>query len=370
MSAAAARPAAQAALERAVTALRSGDLTQAERRLQSVLQRWPGHGDALHLMGLLRHRQQRGEAALALLRAAASAMPQVAAPRNNLGNVLASLERWAEAERAYRDALALQPGMADARANLGHACLRQGRLAEAADHYRAALELEPAQALWRHQLAACEPDRPPPRASDAYLSQVFDELAARFDQHLGELRYQAPDRVALAVRRLCGTPAAQLEIADLGCGTGLCAPGLRPFARRLVGCDLSAGMLVQARARGLYDELQQQDLLEFLPSQPAAFELLIAADTLIYLGDLHPLMVAAAGALRPGGIFVFSIEALPDDAAQPLRLQHHGRFAHRADHVRQACAAAGLSLDEPEPFVLRMEQGVPMPGWLGVARRP
>ncbi|MFO1274161.1 MAG: tetratricopeptide repeat protein [Rubrivivax sp.] len=353
-----------------MAALRGGDLVQAERRLQQILQRWPGQGDALHFMGLLRHRQQRPDAALALLRAAAAALPQEAAPRNNLGNVLASVERWAAAEQAYRDALRLQPDLADARANLGHACLRQDRLAEAAQHYRDALALQPAQALWRHQLAACEPDRPPPRASDAYLSQVFDEVAARFDQHLGELRYDAPARVSRAVERLYAPPAAQLDIADLGCGTGLCAPGLRPYAHQLSGCDLSAGMLDRARARGLYDRLERQDLMAFLGTRTAAFDLLVAADTLIYLGDLHPLMVAATAALRPGGRFVFSIESLPDGAPQPVRLQPHGRFAHRADHVRQACAVAGLRLDEPEPFVLRLEQGVPVDGWLGVAQRP
>lgn len=356
-------------LERAVAALKAGDGARAEAGLQAVLARWPGQGDALHFLGLLRHQQGRSAQAIELLRQATAALPSEPGPWNNLGNVHAALQQWPQAESAYRAALALQSGFADALANLANACMRQGRLDEAAAHYRQALALEPAQALWRHQLAACHPDRPPPRASDGYLQQVFDAAAASFDQHLGSLQYQAPQRVAAAVRRLWGEPQALLDVADLGCGTGLSAADLRPYARHLAGCDLSAGMLEQARRRGLYDTLVQQDLSDFLHAHAGGLDLLVCADTLIYIGDLTPVMAAAAQALRPGGRFVFSIEALPDDDAQPLRLQPHGRFAHRADHVRQACSSAGLALAAPEPFVLRLEQGVGMPGWLGVARK-
>ena len=161
-----------------------------------------------------------------------------------------------------------------------------------------------------------------------------------------------------------------LDVADLGCGTGLCAAALRPLARQLHGCDLSAGMLAQARQRGLYDQLQQQELGAFLDARPEAWDLLICDDTLIYIGNLAPVMAAAARALRPGGRLIFTIESLPDESAQPLRLQAHGRFVHRSDHVQAACAAAGLQLAEPEPFVMRFEHGTGMPGWLGVAQRP
>lgn len=356
-------------LERAVESLKAGDLEPAEAALQAVLLRWPGQGDALHFLGLLRHRQGRSSQALVHLRQAVQALPAEAGPCNNLGNVHAALQQWAEAEQAYRAALKLQPDFADALANLGNACMRQGRADEAKAWFRQALQRVPGQSLWQHQLAACEPAAPPARASDGYLQQVFDAAATTFDQHLGSLQYQGPQRVANAVRRLCGTPKAALDIGDLGCGTGLCAADLRPYARQLQGCDLSAGMLQQAQRRQLYDSLVQQELREFLDARPAAFDLLVCADTLIYIGDLGPVMVAAAQALRPGGWLLFTIEALPDDSPQPVRLLPHGRFAHRADHVRAACAGAGLQLAAPEPFVLRFEEGMGVPGWLGAVQR-
>ena len=356
-------------IDRAVAQLRLGQLAPAEADLQAVLLRWPGQGDALHFLGLLRHQQGQGAAALGLLRRAVQALPGEPGPLNNLGNVHAALQQWAEAEAAYRACLALQPAFADAMANLANACLRQGHADEAAGWFEQALALVPGHALWHHQLAACRPQAPP-RASDGYLQHVFDAAAPTFDAHLGSLQYQAPARVAAALQRLYGAPGGQLDVADLGCGTGLSAADLRPHARQLLGCDLSAGMLDQARRRGLYDGLQQQELVAFLHQHPATFDLLVCADTLIYVGDLAEVMAAAAQALRPGGHLLFTIEALPDDSALPLRLMAHGRFAHRADHVQAACTAAGLALAEPEPFVLRFEHGVGMAGWLGVARRP
>lgn len=356
-------------LERAVASLKGGGLADAESALQAMLLRWPGHGDALQFLGLLRHRQGHGGQAIELLRKATAALPEEPGVWNNLGNVHAALHQWSQAETAYRASLALRPDFADALANLAHACMRQGRRDDAADLYRRALALVPGQGLWQHLLAACAP-APPARASDAYLQQVFDGAAATFDAHLGSLDYQAPQRVAAAVQRHGGPPQAALDIADLGCGTGLAAAALRPYARQLQGCDLSAGMLEQARRRDLYDRLVQQELVAFLDAAgAAAFDLLVCADTLIYIGDLAPVMAAAARALRPGGRLIFTIETLPEDDAQPVRLLPHGRFAHRADHVEAACAAAGLALIEREPFALRNEGGCGVPGWLGVAGR-
>lgn len=357
-------------VDRAIAHLQQGRPGPAEADLNAVLLRWPGQGDALHFLGVLRHQQGRSDQALDLLNRAVQALPAEAGPLNNLGNVHAALQQWPQAEAAYRASLALQPGGAEALANLAGACLRQGRHDEAAALYRQALALQPDNGAWRHLLAACRPQSPPARADQGYLQQVFDAVSVRFDEHLASLQYQAPQRVAATLQRLYGPPQAMLDVADLGCGTGLCAAALRPLARQLHGCDLSAGMLEQARHRGLYDGLQQQELVAFLDARPETWDLLVCADTLIYIGDLAPVMAAAARALRPGGRLIFTIEALPDDSPQPLRLQAHGRFVHRSDHVQAACAAAGLRLGEPEAFVLRFEHGTGMPGWLGVAQRP
>lgn len=357
-------------LARAVALLQAGDVATAEAVLHRVLQRWPGQGDALHFMGLLRHQQGHSQAALAFIEQAVLALPQEPGPCNNLGNVLNALQRWPEAEQAYRQSLARSPDFADAAGNLAQMCLQQGRLDEAAALYRHALALQPGHAIWQHQMAACDPARPPARASDAYLQQVFDAAASGFDRHLGDLQYQAPQHMAARLRAHLGEPAGRLDVADLGCGTGLCAPQVWPWARRLLGCDLSAGMLAQAQRRGLYDALVQADLTDFLRAQPAGFDVLVCADTLIYIGALHGVAAAAASALRPGGCFVFTAETLPADAPHALQLRASGRYAHRADHIDTAFAQAGLQLAPLEPLVLRLEAGQGVAGGLGLAAKP
>ena len=114
--------------------------------------------------------------------------------------------------------------------------------------YRDWLAREPGNPYAQHHLAASLGE-PPERASDAYVEQVFDKFAANFDSHLATLQYRAPELVAEALRASLPAPAAQYDIADLGCGTGLCGPLLRPWARSLVGCDLSAAMLERAAPR-------------------------------------------------------------------------------------------------------------------------
>src|SRR6201999_4397445 len=80
----------------------------------------------------------------------------------------------------------------------------------------------------------------------------------------------------------------------------------RPRAGRLDGIDLSPAMIEKARARGIYDGLVVGDIETALVGR---YDLILAADTLVYLGDLGPLFAAVADHLAPGGFFLFTTEA-------------------------------------------------------------
>ena len=101
-----------------------------------------------------------------------------------------------------------------------------------------------------------------------------------------------------------GRVSRQLAV-DLGCGTGLAGAALRGRCHgRLLGCDLSAMMVAEARKKvGVYDGLEACDCVAFLRRrvEPGSADLLFAADVLIYLRDLSDLFAAAALALEPGG---------------------------------------------------------------------
>jgi predicted TPR repeat methyltransferase len=234
---------------------------------------------------------------------------------------------------------------------------------------RAWLAQEPDNPFAQHHLAACTGEGAPERASDAYVEKVFDSFAPSFDAKLAHLHYRAPQVVADAVAADLPPPARQFDVADVGCGTGLCGPLLKPWSRRLVGCDLSGGMLERASERGDYDELHKAELTAFLRGHPGAFDVIVSADTLIYFGDLRGVAQAAHAALRAGGLLVFTLEALPAGQAGPYRLEQHGRYAHDRAHARGVFEAAGLQVDEPAATVLRDEGQVPVAGLLVVARR-
>jgi predicted TPR repeat methyltransferase len=158
-------------------------------------------------------------------------------------------------------------------------------------------------------------------------------------------------------------------VLDAGCGTGLCAALLKPFAGWLTGIDLSEGMLTKARGRGLYDELHQAELTAYMQQHGAHYDVVVSADTLVYFGALDEATRAAAYALRPGGYLCFTVEALADGEAVDYRLQHHGRYAHSGTYLKTMLGQAGFGVLKLDREVLRSEGGEPVSGWLAVAKK-
>ena len=205
-------------------------------------------------------------------------------------------------------------------------------------------------------------DRSPPD----YIVESFDAFAEVFDAKLvGVLGYDVPEKLAALVRE--AAPGDRLyDVVDAGCGTGLCAPLVRSLARRLTGIDLSPKMLDQAYKRGLYDALVCEDLVAALDRLAGQFDLAVAADVLIYFGDLGPLFAAVAAAVRPGGLFAFSVETLPEQGA--YRLLASGRFAHTPAYVRSKMGRFFVEVARTETTI-RQDATERVPGDLFLFRR-
>ena len=145
---------------------------------------------------------------------------------------------------------------------------------------------------------------------------------------------------------------------DLGCGTGLCGTRLRQYARTLVGVDLSSAMLQHACGKGIYDDLVHGELTQYLHAVLDAYDVIVAADTLVYFGALDDVLAASASALRRPGVFVFTLEEAIDPASTlPYDIQPHGRYNHRAEYVERLLERTGwqVAIDRAE---LRKEYGV------------
>jgi predicted TPR repeat methyltransferase len=272
------------------------------------------------------------------------------------GQLDAALDSW-------RHALAARPGYVRAQLGLANTLRALGRHEAAVAAYRKAGEMGADAATVGYMLAALGAGAAPPASPPDYVAALFDGYAPRFDSHLvGELRYRTPQLLAgLLERHLLRTK--DNDVLDLGCGTGLCGPLLRPLARHLAGVDLSRAMLARAQALGVYDTLACAGIVPFLEEGGRQWDVLAAADVLVYVGDLEALFAAARRSLRAGGLFAFSVEAL-EEGTHALRSS--GRYAHAPAYLRDVAARHGFTLRALEDCTLRQDSGVDVAGLLAV----
>jgi predicted TPR repeat methyltransferase len=281
----------------------------------------------------------------------------------------------AEGDRAAAADLLMQaleraPAFASAWFALGEIRAADGDRRGAITAFRAALA---ANAADRHgaalQLARLGAADPAAAMTPGYVRSLFDQYAPHFDQALVErLCYRGPGLLRDALRAVCvprKRPFYFVRALDLGCGTGLVAEALHAHCGTIVGVDLSPAMVAMARRKSVYADVVIGDLTGYLASQPEdSCDLIIAGDALVYLSDLAPVCRAAARALGSDGLFAFTLET---HAGTGVVLGEKLRYAHGADHVRAALAAASLVPLTFEPAATRTENGVPVPGLLVIA---
>jgi predicted TPR repeat methyltransferase len=388
-----------------VAKFNEGEVDEAFRLIRRSIKLVPKSSGYHNNLGNMLAKERRHTEAIEVFTTAARLSPRDPDICNNLGISHRWLGHNAAAEKSFRRALALQPNHAGAQYNLAKMLFAQKNNEQAiallrkalangvprAGVYRSLLasiyvriddddSLKALLAEWqsaekdnptaKHMLAATGNAPMPERASDAYVVAEFDEFAKTFDLNLRSLLYKAPQLVNDALLAAIGPPAGKLDILDAGCGTGLCAPFLRPHAKNLIGVDLSTGMLAKAKERGGFDELVAAELTAYLDSHPAAFDVIVSADVLMYFGNIEPVMTAAARALKPGGTLVFTTEHWKDGAVDDTYgIQKHGRYRHTEPYARAALEAAGLAVTALGYDVLRVEYGEPVNGIIVTARK-
>ena len=205
----------------------------------------------------------------------------------------------------------------------------------------------------------------------AYVQVLFDQYSSRFESALvDDLGYRGPALLfsaVLSVRGAARQPAFFKRAIDLGCGTGLAATAFAKEVDHFIGVDLSPRMIEQARATSLYAELEVADMLQGLRVRlDASAELILAADAMVYVADLAPVLTEAARVLAAGGLLAFTAET---HGGEGVIIGEGLRYAHAAEYVRAAVEAAGLKLSLLEDMSARNEDNVPVPGLVVVAAK-
>jgi predicted TPR repeat methyltransferase len=323
-------------LDEARTLLETGNASAAAGLLETLIRE--GHGGLLARLLRAQALAESGDpgAAFEVARETAALYPGIAEAALGLGKILLKTGQLPVAIAEFQRALRLDPGLADARFLLGTAWLEAG---EAGRALAAFGECPPATPGLTEKTARAEAMAAAPRSDAGYVRHLFDQFSADYDARmLTQLSYRAPQ----ILRELAGLVMpgmTGLDILDLGCGTGLSGAVFKDRAASLDGIDLSPAMIAKAKERGVYDALAVGDIEAGLGL--AVYDLVVAADTLVYLGDLEPVLAAVAAALRTEGFFLFSVEAKEGEG---FELGPKRRWRHSQSYLRALAAQSGFTV--------------------------
>ena len=383
-------PELQQLFARAIELHDDGDPAAALPLYQQVARTLPDADIVQYNLGLALYELGHFEQAAEAFEAALKTNPLDADTWCNLGLASKQAGNTEQAEQAYLKALELRPEDCDILHNLGLAYKADGCIAKAVavyeqllrinDQYRPGIsnlayfyhlqgEFERAMRLYRRLLEFNPDDErtqfmlrilegedvavPPP----GYIRELFDQYSSHFDQSLlDKLDYQVPELVDRLLARRTERKRPFKRVLDLGCGTGLAGEKLKPYAECLEGVDLSQGMLNLAKEKGLYHSLVLAEAVAYLQAAAnSQWDLIVATDVLIYLGDLSPLFAAIASRLPAQGLFCFTTELTVEEASWSLH--PNGRYGHSREYISALADINGFRIVSSEKINKRKEAG-------------
>jgi predicted TPR repeat methyltransferase len=327
--------------------------------------------DSAYTKGVLLMREGRFYDAVAAFDEALEIRPGFVDAMSNRATALSEIKRYEEAIEAFDQALALDPEHAISWNNRANTLAAMKRFEEAVASYDRALELSPMFLQARdNRLNALFELKLAKRCPPAYMRGLFDDFSSHYDDTMLEkLKYRAHLHVRELAERVLPRLTPPWRILDLGCGTGLVGEAFKDLAAggRLDGIDIAPRMIEAARSRAIYDELILGDLETVLHEPGPAYELVLAADTMIYLGDLAPTFSGVAKRLEPEGFYIFAAESAAEGEWQ--QTQAH-RFRHSVAYLKAEAERAGLALVDTLECTLRHEASVPVPGLAVALKKP
>lgn len=276
------------------------------------------------------------------------------------GRALAANNALPAAIAEYQRALRSDPDCGMAELALAEAWAEAGEVEKAEAHLNAAIALGEDGAALTVRLGTM---RAQARSDAGYVRHLFDQFSSDYDVRMrGSLAYRAPEILAELMTMVSAGKPRKVATLDLGCGTGLAAPAFAPFATKLTGIDLSPQMIAQAKQSGLYGDLIVGDVETWLAETPSRFGRVIAADVLVYLGDLGRVFAGVKRVLKPGSLFLFTVER---SETADFTLQETKRWAHSEAYLQAMALDHGFDVRGLIACTPRVNKGVPIPGLAG-----
>jgi len=286
--------------------------------------------------------------------------PNFADAHNNLGVVYKRLNDDKSAKQCFLNAISINPKSHGAYHNLAGTLYALGDSKGALSAYENALSLQPSNTTAKYMCSALRGDCPS-AAPLPHIRNMFDDYAEYYDDDMvGSLQYRIPNLLGEQLSSLESYRGHTFQDAlDMGCGSGLSGLAFDSIARNQTGVDLSPRMIDRARAKGLYTRLIVSEVVKFLEDSRRKYDLLVACDFLIYLGDLGPFFKYLGRNAAEDALFLFSIETT---TKKDYLLLPSGRFAQNESYVVQLGQENNFIVESRRDATVRIELGEEVPG--------
>jgi len=323
------------------------------KHYQSVLQQSPQHINTLNNLAKVYDRNGQAEQADEYYNKALALDPDNSAIITNLARLVLQQGDYEKSEDIFLQAIKANPENDNACFGLAQAYTELGQTDKAIEYYERVLEINSDSIEAPYLLEGLRSKSAKSAESNKYIANLFDKYADKFDDELvKKLGYKTPTLINKYLRDTLETGRGKLDILDLGCGTGLCGILIKDISQRLVGIDLSAEMIQKAREQAEYDELIVGGLVECMADYDEDFDIVLAADVFVYVGDLDASFQSTRKSLRDQSLFIFSTETI---AGESFMLRGSGRYAHSCHYINTLAEQYDFRLLKHQDVVLRKD---------------
>jgi len=348
-----------------------GEYEKAASYYQQAIHLAPDNIQAYNNLAIIFKRQSQLAPAIELYQKALSLNPQFLEAHYNLGKLYSDKDDNVNAYACFQRVVDINPQYAPVHNLLGDYYRTQQQPEKANQHYHRCLDLLETDLYGvQLKLAHFEKGELPARSPDKLIMESYESKASNWDQDVNRatMEFLGPQIIQSELDRLYPDTNRpnDLNIIDLGCGTGLCGEYLQPLASCLDGVDLSPHMLKIATAKKLYDNLHCKEILDFLQENDSSYDLITASGVIIFFGQLEKLHQLISDQLRQNGIFIYTTYVSKES---DIDIRSNLHFSHSEKYLRKCAEQASLKIEMLQEVIHEYDYGEAQKGFIVTLRK-